>query len=130
MANRTAYQALQAEAQRRGYPEVFRRDLTEHDRNALARRDAPTQFGWVLRRAGTHFWPPDGQAAERVRLVQLVDQQKGGGDDPHFYWYDGRRLVEVSPDELVRRLTAAARSAALAESLAADVRKRGIAFRD
>lgn len=107
MANRTAYQALKAEAERRGYPEVFRRDLTVHDRNALARRDAPDQFGWVLRRCGTHLWPPDAQAGLLVQSVLAVDRHKGGADDPHFYWYDGQRLAEVLPEELVRRMTVA-----------------------
>lgn len=107
MDNLAAYRVLKAEAQRVGFPEYYRADLTTHDRNALARRDAPTQFGWVLRRCGTHLWPPDGNAAERVRLVQLVDRQKGGGDDPHYYWYDGQRLTEVTPEQLVMLLAKA-----------------------
>jgi|GEM_PF-1349297 len=107
MANRVAYQALKAEARRVGFPEYYRADLTTHDRNALSRRDAPAQFGWVLRRCGTHLWPPTAEAAELVQAILHMDRQKGGEDEPHFYWYDGRQLVAVTPPQLVHLLTGA-----------------------
>jgi hypothetical protein len=44
MANWDGYAAIKAEADRLGWPESYRTDLTKHDRGILARKDAPQRF--------------------------------------------------------------------------------------
>lgn len=49
------HQILVQEAEKYGWPEVFKDDLYKHDLNRLEAEDAPKQFGWVLRPCGTEL---------------------------------------------------------------------------
>jgi hypothetical protein len=111
--SRRAYLALSAEASRVGWPAHYKRDLTYWDRNALDGRDPALPFVWVLRECGTYLVAPTQQrrnlwTGELIGdLSAAIDSGRGmlralareGGH--RFYWWDGSRLREVSPDDAI-----------------------------
>jgi hypothetical protein len=100
MANWDGYAAIKAEADRLGWPESYRTDLTKHDRGILARKDAPQRFGWSIRATGTDFYHPNCIWAVRWARVMYQSHDK----TQRYYWYDGMALSSVSLDELIERL--------------------------
>ncbi len=104
MPNWRGYRAIKAEADRVGWPEHFREDLTRHDRAALSRRDAPREFGWVLRRCGTHLLVR-GTWWDFLWAVAVVRNEARSDGPYRYYWFDGERLHRITAQELIRRLT-------------------------
>ena len=102
------YAAILAEANRVGWPETFRRDVTVHDRAALAKRDPSEPFGWVLSCLGTYLvFPSTGlvDAKHRPDEMPQIVCDAFGEDDCRFYWWDGRSLCDVKlPEVLAERL--------------------------
>lgn len=93
----TAYQQMQREAAKTGFPRMFRTDLTTHDREFLAQRQRPQQFGWALRECGTELL-----LHTTWSLAQL--EYFGRQTDVHWYWFDGKRLCPSTPQELLELL--------------------------
>jgi hypothetical protein len=119
--SRRAYLALSAEAGRVGWPTHYKRDLTYWDRNALDGRDPALPFVWVLRELGTHLVAPTqqrlnpwtgaliGGLSEAIKsgCGMLRTLAREGGH--RFYWWNGARLREVSPDDAIELYTEACR---------------------
>ena len=105
MANWKGYRAIKAEASRVGWPEHFREDLTRHDRATLSRKDAPREFGWVLRRCGTHLLAPGGTTWDFLWAIAVVRNEARSDGPYRYYWFDGERLYQITAEELIRRLT-------------------------
>ena len=55
MANWQGYRAIKSEAQDKGWPVIYKGDITTHDRQVLAKKTAPERFVWVLRECGTEL---------------------------------------------------------------------------
>ncbi|MEM3790658.1 MAG: hypothetical protein QW260_06195 [Thermoproteota archaeon] len=109
METKTAVAALlRSKAAEVGFPEFFRGDL-DHDCHTLEEMEKagePLRFGWVLRQAGTHLVWPGPEAGKVLRHILAIQRQKGGPEaDPHVYFFfDGERLIAVSPEDLEERL--------------------------
>ncbi len=104
MANWEGYRAITDEANRVGWPEHFREDLTRHDRAVLSRKDAPHEFGWVLRRHGTHLLIR-GTWWNFLWAVAVVRNEARSGGPYRYYWFDGEQLHRVTAEEMIRKLT-------------------------
>lgn len=97
--NSRHYEALLAEADRVGWPEQFRTDLTVHDRTFLASRDPALPFAWVLGRGATYLVYPgrrpiDG-AGHRAEDMPACCAHSFGRENCRWYWWDGRALREL-----------------------------------
>ena len=107
------FDALLAEADRIGWPERFRTDLTEHDRSTLSRRESTEPFAWVLSRSATYLVfpnrrPIDG-AGHYAHEMPTSCREAFGRDNCRWYWWDGTGLVDVgSPEALAEHLRWAA----------------------
>ena len=107
------YDALLAEADRIGWPERFRTDLTEHDRLALSRRRSTEAFAWVLSRDATYLvfpsrLPIDG-AGHYAHEMRRSCREAFGAENCRWYWWDGAQLTDArSPEALAEHLRCAA----------------------
>ena len=93
----SAYQQMTREAERFGFPRIFKTDLSVHDQGFLRKRNRPRQFGWLLRECGTDILLPNPWS-----FVQL--EYFGRHPDAHWYWFDGKRLRQTTPQELLQLL--------------------------
>lgn len=85
-------------------PKAFNDDLYYWDR-LLLRNTLPREFAWIVRVCGTWlFRPPsrrDGCVAQIVRALH-----PNSSETPHFFWWDGQQLVEITQEEMLKRLLA------------------------
>ncbi len=96
------YGELEAESVRVGWPKSHKTDMTEHDKHRLQGTDAPKVFGWVLRELGTLLLDP---RMAKTSLAGYTRRLARAGCDGHrYYWYDGRSLVEVGRERMLKRL--------------------------
>jgi hypothetical protein len=97
------YGALLAEAERVGWPERFRTDLTEHDRLELSRHEPTEPFAWVLSDGATYLVfpsraPIDG-AGHYAHECPAFCESSFGRENCRFYWWDGLALQDVGASE-------------------------------
>lgn len=92
----TAHQHLLDESRKVGWPEYWQGDL-DIDLNQLLGEDMPEQFGWILRRLGTHIILP----GDQIRVYEIDNAFSGVH---RFYYYDGKKLIEMTSHQLVDRL--------------------------
>jgi hypothetical protein len=89
----TAYQSLFAESARTGWPYIHQTDLTVYDHKRLTSDDAPSVFGWVLRKFGTEILDP---RMGPLALESYLDHYRVDGTKNLYYWYTGQKLVGVT----------------------------------
>ena len=99
-----AYASMLAESKRLGLPEAYKDDLHIHDRDIL-RNHLPDEFGWILRRCGTWLLIPP-QEPESFAIAAARQYGPNSSEAPHFYWWDGQKLEEITQGELIERLLA------------------------
>lgn len=104
------YRALRAESDRVGWPVMFGEDVTYHDRNALEARDPSLPFIWTLRPSGSHILLTEDRGAREplrdfLSVVRAIVRQTEPGE--RCYWWDGRTLSLVSPQDAIDRMEAA-----------------------
>jgi hypothetical protein len=93
------YEAIRAKADELDLPKLYRRDLTEHDWNALVKQ--PTApFGWGIHDTGTFLVTPE---HTDPRYIDTIVQAWGWGEQYHSYWWDGSTLEEVAPQVIIDR---------------------------
>lgn len=98
-----AINAMRREAARVGWPVAFRKDL-QHDADTL-RRYRPGEFGWILYPTGTFLiWHKQSCQWTDAMIRHMADYERQTGRPARFYWWDGRALKEVSPEEMRNHL--------------------------
>lgn len=98
-----AIESLRREASRLGWPVVFGQDL-KHDADTL-RRYRPREFGWILYPTGTFLiWHEQSDRWTDAVIRHMADYERQTGKPTRFYWWDGQRLEEVTPEEMRNRL--------------------------
>jgi hypothetical protein len=109
-ATHPGYAAICREAKELGWPRYFRRDLTHHDRQALAKQDPSEPFVWVVREeTGTFLCFPRGYAkntdlAYLLTILRTVERDFSGR--MHWYWWDGRELWHSCAENIAERCRA------------------------
>lgn len=94
-----AFKAIVEEAESIGWPKHYSDDLYVHDRDAIEEHK-PTVFGWSLRETGTHIMFPKSDYG--LFLAKYI--ATGSGQTSREYWWDGSKLTEVTPEQLVGKL--------------------------
>ncbi len=109
---KTPYQVLMAESKRVGWPEAYREDLTVYDRLSL-QTEKPEEFGWVLRRNGTHlifdkeewYGNKEYETLRKTRFtIGFLEACINQSEENLFYWFSGGKLKQVSRDFLQQKI--------------------------
>lgn len=98
MANLEGYEAILAESERVGWPESYIKDLYVVDFEKLMKDDAPVNFGWCLRECGTFLFLERND--DQLDGIQACKKEYPFPDG-RYYFFDGRTLHEVVPDQLI-----------------------------
>jgi len=90
------WDAILAEAEKRGLPKAYRRDLYVHDRAHAAQLDSAEPFLWILRENGTHLLPLDYVDGVKHDIVHFAVSipKIFASEELHVYVWDGRYLKE------------------------------------
>lgn len=98
-----AFALMTAESARTGLPRAFERDLTEHDRAWLARRDPKLSFLWALRPDGTHTvgLEPDNDRRGENTAPQIFESL-ARWEGVRFYIWNGLSLQGFESTEAAR----------------------------
>lgn len=110
--NAAAYAALLEESARTRWPELFRRDLTLHDRAHLLRLPEGAPFFWCLYRHGTYLVAAVKERIDRTHYAwdfpPICADLSLTETPSRLYVWDGRELKEYpdarSCSEAVRRI--------------------------
>ena len=96
----TPYMTIKTEATRQNLPEHYRTDLIKHDRLQLRKKDAPTQFVWVLRQCGTHLIGKyaDDDANRRKFTLTYLEGIRESNPKALFYIYRAGQLHKSTYD--------------------------------
>jgi hypothetical protein len=92
---KSAFKVLRQAARDVGWPEAYSDDLNVHDRARLHGDDAPTVFGWVLRRSGTELLDP---RMSNGSLCAYLQHYRSEGAQHLYMWFDGTALHSLSFD--------------------------------
>lgn len=103
MRNVDALLAMHRTAHYLRLPERHQLDLT-HDTESMIGIHSDMygdKFGWVLRDNGTHTLNPTYYSYATLCNASFIDRTFGSKESvAFFFWWDGKMLIEVSPEQL------------------------------
>lgn len=100
MRDYPAFEAIVTAAESLGLPLAFARDLYLHDRDAIARPDAPERFMWCVGSTGTTIaWSTLGKNytdADAKAWARTLSEER-----PHAFEWNGRTLRKVPTSRVI-----------------------------
>jgi hypothetical protein len=93
------YNVLVTESEAQQLPEIYKTDLTIHDKRQL---ETGTQsFIWILRTCGTHLLPLDGDR-RYTNVSASIDGARMGDNVIKYYVFRNETLLSITYEEAKR----------------------------
>jgi hypothetical protein len=89
-----AYDSLMFQAVRKGWPVIFKTDLTQFDRDTL-KTDKPEKFIWILRECGTELFQFGLEGKDRAFEIDWARITVNGHPEAVGWLYDHGKMKEI-----------------------------------